>query len=290
MSNYVIVTDSSCDLGQDMVEKLGVKVLPLSFTIKGRTCQNHPDNRDMAPKTFYQLIREGEMGTTSAVNMQQYVDLLTPILDAGTDVLVLAFSSGLSATCQAAMLAAEELRPKYPDRKIEVVDTLSASLGQGLFVWHAAQKQKAGATLDELKTWAEDYRFHQCHWFTVDDLMHLKRGGRVSAATAVMGTMLQIKPVMHMDDEGHLINVSKARGRKASLDALVAKAGELGTNLSEQTIFISHADCLEDAQYVGDQIKVKYGVKEVYYNFVGPVIGTHTGCGCVALFFTGEHR
>ncbi len=290
MSNYIIVTDSSCDLGQDMVEELGVKVLPLSFTIKGQTYQNHPDNRDMSPETFYQLIREGEMGTTSAVNMQQYVDLLTPILDAGTDVLVLAFSSGLSATCQAAMLAAEELRSKYPERKIEVVDTLSASLGQGLFVWHAAHKQKAGATLDEVKTWAEDYRFHQCHWFTVDDLMHLKRGGRVSAATAVMGTMLQIKPVMHMDDEGHLINMSKARGRKASLDALVAKAGELGTNLSQQTIFISHADCLEDAQYVGGQMKAKYGVKEVYYNFIGPVIGAHTGCGCVALFFTGEHR
>jgi len=290
MSEYVIITDSSCDLDQAMVEELGVQVLPLSFTIQGKTYKNYPDNRDMDPKTFYQLIRDGEQGTTAAVNMQQYVDLLTPILDEGKDVLVLAFSSGLSATCQAAFLAAEELRGKYPDRKIEVVDTLSASLGQGLFVWHAAQKKKAGATLEELKTWAEDYRFHQCHWFTVDDLMHLKRGGRVSAATAVMGTMLQIKPVMHMDDEGHLINMAKARGRRASLDALAAKAGELGTDLAGQTIFISHADCLEDAQYVGEQMKAKYGVKEVYYNFIGPVIGAHTGCGCVALFFTGEHR
>ncbi len=290
MNEYVIVTDSSCDLGQEMVEKLGVQVLPLSFTIQGRTLQDTPDRRDMSSKEFYRLIREGEMGTTSAVNMQQYVDYLTPILQGGTDVLILAFSSGLSSTCQAAEMAAGELRERFPERKIEVVDTLSASLGQGLFVWHAVAKKNAGATLEEVKTWAEDYRFHQCHWFTVDDLMHLKRGGRVSAATAVMGTMLQIKPVMHMDDAGHLINVSKARGRKASLDALVAKAGELGTDLSDQTIFISHADCLDDARYVGDQMKAKYGVKEVYYNFIGPVIGAHTGCGCVALFFTGEKR
>ncbi len=203
---------------------------------------------------------------------------------------MLAFSSGLSATCQSAFLAAKELSEKYPQRKLFVVDTLSASLGQGLFVWHAVQKQRAGATIEQLRDWAEDYRFHQCHWFTVDDLMHLKRGGRVSAATAVVGTMLKIKPVLHMDDEGHLINVGKARGRRASLDALVDKAGELGTNLSQQTIFISHADCIEDATYVGDQMKAKYGVKEVYYNFIGPVIGSHTGCGCVALFFTGEHR
>lgn len=290
MSEFVIVTDSSADLSADLVKELEVEVLPLRFTIKGKTYRNYPDNRDMDPKKFYQMIRDGEMGTTAAVNMSEYVEMLEPILAAGKDVLVLAFSSGLSATCQSAFLAAEELQPKYPDRKIYVVDTLSVSLGQGLFVWHAVQKKRAGATIDELKTWAEDFRFHQCHWFTVDDLMHLKRGGRVSAATAVVGTMLQIKPVLHMDDEGHLINMSKARGRRASLDALVNKAGELGVDLASQTIFISHADCLEDAQYVGEQMKAKYGVKEVVYNFIGPVIGSHTGCGCVALFFTGTAR
>lgn len=290
MSEYVIVTDSSADLPAELVQEMGVEVLPLRFTIQGKTYKNYPDNRDMAPETFYQLIRDGEMGTTAAVNMAEYIEVLEPLLQAGKDVLVLAFSSGLSATCQAANLAVAELAPKYPERKLFVVDTLSASLGQGLFVWHAAQKQRTGAAIEEVKAWAEEYRFHQCHWFTVDDLMHLKRGGRVSAATAVMGTMLQIKPVMHMDDEGHLINMAKARGRKASLDALVDKAGELGTDLDQQTIFISHADCLPDAQYVGEKMKAKYGVKDVVYNFIGPVIGSHTGCGCVALFFTGEHR
>lgn len=290
MSEYVIVTDSSADLSAELVREMEVEVLPLRFTIQGKTYKNYPDNREMAPETFYQLIRDGEMGTTAAVNMAEYIEVLEPLLQAGKDVLVLAFSSGLSATCQAANLAAAELSPKYPERKLFVVDTLSASLGQGLFVWHAARKKRDGATIEEVKDWAEEYRFHQCHWFTVDDLMHLKRGGRVSAATAVMGTMLQIKPVMHMDDEGHLINMAKARGRRASLDALVDKAGELGTDLSEQTIFISHADCLPDAQYVGEKMKEKYGVKDVVYNFIGPVIGSHTGCGCVALFFTGEHR
>jgi len=290
MSEYVIVTDSSADLSAEMVRDLEVEVLPLRFTIQGKTYKNYPDNREMAPETFYQLIRDGEMGTTAAVNMAEYIDVLEPLLQAGKDVLVLAFSSGLSATCQAAFLAAEELAGKYPGRKIFVVDTLSASLGQGLLVWHAVQKKRAGATIEELKDWAEGYRSHQCHWFTVDDLMHLKRGGRVSAATAVMGTMLQIKPVLHMDDAGHLINMSKARGRRASLDALVDKAGELGVGLAEQTIFISHADCLPDAQYVGEKMKEKYGVKDVVYNFIGPVIGSHTGCGCVALFFTGAHR
>ena len=243
MSEYVIVTDSSADLSAELVREMEVEVLPLRFTIQGKTYKNYPDNREMAPETFYQLIRDGEMGTTAAVNMAEYIEVLEPLLQAGKDVLVLAFSSGLSATCQAANLAAAELSPKYHERKL-----------------------------------------------TVDDLMHLKRGGRVSAATAVMGTMLQIKPVMHMDDEGHLINMAKARGRRASLDALVDKAGELGTDLSEQTIFISHADCLPDAQYVGEKMKEKYGVKDVVYNFIGPVIGSHTGCGCVALFFTGEHR
>ena len=290
MNEYVIVTDSSADLSREMVEELGVKVLPLRFTIQGKTYRDYPDHRDMSSEEFYRLIREGEMGTTAAVNMAEYMAELEPILKEGKDVLVLAFSSGLSATCQAANLAAEELKSQYPQRKIYVVDTLSASLGQGLLVYKAAERQRSGESIDQVKAWAEEYRYHQCHWFTVDDLMHLKRGGRVSAATAVMGTMLQIKPVLHMDDEGHLINVGKARGRKASLDALVDKAGELGIDLSEQTIFISHADCAGDAQYVGRQMKEKYGVKDVRYNFIGPVIGSHTGCGCVALFFEGEHR
>lgn len=290
MSEYVIVTDSSADLTAELVKEMDVEILPLSFTIRGTTLKDYPDNRDMSPKEFYKLIREGEMGTTNAVNMHDYELMLTPFLEAGKDVLVLAFSSGLSATCQNAIQEAEELQEKYPDRKIYVVDTLAASMGQGLLVWYAANLKKEGKTIEEVRDWVETNKLNLCHWFTVDDLMHLKRGGRVSAATAVVGTMLQIKPVLHVDDEGHLINMGKARGRKASLDALVAKVGETAIKPEEQTMFISQSDCLEDAQYVADQIKAKFGTKDFKINFIGPVIGSHTGCGCVALFFLGSHR
>ena len=290
MSEYVIVTDSSGDLSQELVEELGIQVLPLSFILQGVTRKNYPDNRDMSPEDFYNLIRAGEMPTTSAVNMQEYVDYLTPVLEAGKDVLILAFSSGLSVTYQSACLAADELREAFPERRIEVVDTLCASMGQGLLVWYAAKRQQAGESLESVRDWCEANKLHLCHWFTVNDLMHLKRGGRVSAATAVAGTILNIKPVLHVDDEGHLINMAKARGRKASLDYLVDKVGETGTDLTRQVIFISHSDCLDDAKYVGDKLKEKYHVKDVVYNFIGPVIGSHTGCGCVALFFLGTHR
>lgn len=290
MSEYVIVTDSSADLSEELVRELDVEVLPLSFTIRGTTLKNYPDNREMSPKEFYKLIREGEMGTTNAVNMHQYVELLTPILESGKDALILSFSSGLSATCQASLLAAEELRARFPERKIYAVDTLCASLGQGLLVWYAANRRKNGASIEAVRDWCEENKLKLCHWFTVDDLMHLKRGGRVSAATAVVGTMLQIKPVLHVDDEGHLINMGKARGRKASLDALVAKVGETGIDPAGQTMFISHSDCLEAAQYVAGQIKEKYGTQSFEISFIGPVIGSHTGCGCVALFFLGRHR
>ena len=290
MSEYVIVTDSSCDMTADMVSEVGIQVLPLSFTIKGQDLKNYPDNRDMDPKQFYDLQREGEMATTAAVNLSQYEEFLTPILESGKDVLLLAFSSGLSATYQTSRLAVEELQEKFPDRKIFTVDTLSASLGQGLLIWHAAQKKKEGMAIEELRDWVETHKLNMCHWFTVDDLQFLKRGGRISAATALVGTMLKIKPVLHMDDEGHLINMSKARGRKASLDAILNKVGELGVDLDKQTMFISHSDCMDDVQYVADQLKRRFNVPEVRWNYIGPVIGAHTGPGCLAVFFMGTHR
>ena len=290
MSEYVIVTDSSCDLNQEMVDEIGVRVLPLSFTIKDRSLRDYPDNRDMDPKEFYDLQREGEMANTAAVNLSQYEEFLTPLLEAGQDVLILAFSSGLSSTYQASQLAAQELSERYPDRKIYSVDTLSASLGQGLLVWHAAQKKKEGLSIEALRDWVKAHRLNMCHWFTVDDLQFLKRGGRVSAATALVGTMLKIKPVLHMDDEGHLINMSKARGRKASLDAMLDKVGELGVDLDKQTMFISHSDCEDDVRYLAGKLRELYHVPEIRWNYVGPVIGAHTGPGCVALFFLGRNR
>ena len=290
MSNYVIVTDSSADLTAEQVRELGVEVLPLSFTIKGKTYHNYSDNREMEPKAFYKMLREGEMATTAAVNVADYTSLVEPLLDAGKDVLILAFSSGLSATYQSSVMAVEELREKYPDRKIYSVDTLCASLGEGLLVWHAARLQKAGKTIEEVRDWTEENKLRLCHWFTVDDLHFLKRGGRVSAATAVVGTMLHIKPVLHVDDEGHLINVGKARGRAASLTALVDHMQETAIDPGSQMVFISHGDCRDEAEKVAADVKARFGVQEVFISNVGPVIGAHSGPGTMALFFLGTKR
>ncbi|WP_297242482.1 DegV family protein [uncultured Flavonifractor sp.] len=290
MNDYVLLTDSSADLPQQLVEELGVEVLPLCFTMGDKTYRNWPDNREMDPEEFYRMLREGAMATTSAVNVGDYTEALTPFLEAGKDVLVLAFSSGLSATCNSARIAAQELNEQYPQQRVRVVDTLCASLGQGLLVWHAAKLKQAGKSLDEVGDWAEENKLRLCHWFTVSDLHFLKRGGRISPATAVLGTMLSIKPVMHVDDEGHLIKVGTARGRGASLKALVDHMAETADDPGNQVVFISHGGCLEDAQKVAQDVKARFGTKEVVINYVGPVIGAHSGPGTVALFFLGSKR
>lgn len=290
MSSYVIITDSSCDLPDSIVKELELEVLPLAFIMDGKTYRNYPDNREMSPKDFYNKQREGSMATTNAVNVGEATDAIEAVLKQGKDVLVLAFSSGLSTTYNSFQIAADDLAEKYPDRKVYAVDTLCASLGQGMLVYQAARLRQEGKSIEEVRDWAEANKLKQCHWFTVNDLFFLKKGGRVSAATAVVGTMLQIKPVMHVDNDGHLIKVGTARGRKASLNALVDKVGELAEDPASQTMFISNSDCLEDAQYVADQVKARYGAREIIINSIGPVIGAHTGPGCVALFFTGEHR
>ena len=288
MSDYVIVTDSSADLPASLVQELGVEVLPLSFTVQGKTYHNYPDDREMDPKVFYKMLRDGEMATTSAVNVAEYTNMLEPFLQAGKDVLVLAFSSGLSTTYQSSVIAVNELSEQYPDRKIYTVDTLCASLGQGLLVWHAVQEQKKGKSIEEVRDWVEENKLHLCHWFTVDDLHFLKRGGRISAATAVVGTMLSIKPVLHVDDEGHLISMGKARGRGASLTALVDHMEQTVTDVD--TVFISHGDCLADAEKVAADVKKRFGTKDVVINNVGSVIGAHSGPGTLALFFLGTKR
>ena len=290
MSDFVILTDSSADLGAELVQQLDVQVLPLSFILNQHTYHNYPDNREMDPHLFYEKLRAGEVATTAAVNVAEYVDAVEPLLQAGHDVLILAFSSGLSTTYNSSAIAAEELREKYPDRKVYTVDTLCASLGQGLLVYLAAQERARGKTIEEVRDWAEANKLHLCHQFTVDDLHFLKRGGRISATTAVLGSMLQIKPVLHVDDEGHLINIAKARGRQASLKALVDKMEQTAIDPAAQTVFISHGDCLEDAQAVAQMVKDRMGVKEVYLNHIGPVIGAHAGPGTVALFYVGTER
>ena len=290
MGEYVILTDSSADLTAELVAELGVEVIPLSFTMEDKTYFNYPDNRDIDPADFYARLRGGAMATTAAVNVADYTEAMEPILKEGKDVLVLAFSSGLSATCHSAQIAAGELMEQYPDRKVYVVDTLCASLGQGLLVWYAANLKKQGKTMEEVRDWTEEHKLNLCHWFTVDDLHFLKRGGRISSATAVLGTMLSIKPVMHVDNEGHLIKVGTARGRNASLKALVDHMEQTVLDLKGQSIFISHGDCLADAQKVADDVKARFGVESIIINYVGPVIGAHSGPGTVALFFMGSER
>jgi DegV family protein with EDD domain len=270
-----------------MIDKLNISVVPLMVNFQGKTL---PDNVDDGISAFYDGLRAGEVATTSAINPSTWEAEIAPILAGGQDALVIGFSSGLSTTYQSAVIAAEELKEKYPERTVRVVDSLCASLGQGLLVWYACQKRDQGLSLDELTAWLEEHKFNLCHWFTVDDLMCLKRGGRVSAATALLGTMLQIKPVLHVDNEGHLINVSKTRGRKASIEALAKKLGELGLDGENDTVFISHGDCEDDARLLETMVKERCGVKEVLIGHVGAVIGSHSGPGTLALFFLGTHR
>ena len=290
MPDFEILTDSSADLDAAMVQELNVQVLPLAFLLDERTYCNYPDNREMDPHAFYERLRKGDVATTNAVNVAQYTEALEPLLQAGRDVLILAFSSGLSTTYNSSAIAAEELRAKYPDRKLYTVDTLCASLGQGLLVWYAARQRSQGHSIEEVRDWVESHKLNVCHQFTVDDLHFLKRGGRISAATAVVGSMLQIKPVLHVDNEGHLINIGKARGRQASLKALVDRMEETAIDAGSLTVFISHGDCLEDARTVADMVKKRFGVEDVYINYVGPVIGAHSGPGTLALFYMGTER
>ena len=285
--SYTIITDTGCDFPAEMYRELGLEVVPLAVLYKGETYTTYTEEW---LKELFAGLRAGESASTSAVNPDGWATAIEPVLQKDQDALVLTFSSGLSTTYQSAVIAATELQEKYPQRKILVVDTLCASLGQGLLVWYACQKRDEGLSLEELASWCEGARKNLCMWFTVDDLMYLKRGGRVSAATALLGTMLQIKPVLHVDDEGHLISKAKTRGRKASIDALAAKMGELAIPGANDTVFICHGDCMEDAQYLADRVKEKYGVKNVFLYYVGAVIGSHSGPGTLALFFLGNHR
>lgn len=287
MANFKILTDSGCDLPGAMLQELELTAVPLTVNFRGQSLE---DTVDEGIQELYQGFRDGEAASTSAINPDRWGVEMEKILQEGQDVLTVAFSSGLSTTYQSAMIAADELREKYPDRKILVVDSLCASMGQGLLLWYAAKKRAEGMDIEGIRQWLEEAKWNLCHWFTVDDLMYLKRGGRVSAATALVGTMLQIKPVLHVDNEGHLINVAKSRGRKASIQALAKKVAELGLPGENETVFISHGDCRQEAEELAQILKQQYGVKEVVIGYVGAVIGSHSGPGTIALFFLGKNR
>ncbi len=287
---YQIFTDSSCDLPQQLADELELEVLPLHVTLDGQTYRNYLDGREIGFHDFFERLRTGSTGSTSAVNVEEFSAAMEPRLQSGTDILFLGFSSGLSATFQSGLIAAQELQPRYPERKIICIDTLCASLGQGLLVYLAAKKRLEGCSIDEVADFVRETIPHLCHWFTVRDLMFLKRGGRVDAATAIVGTMLQIKPVMHMDNAGTLKPVTKARGRRASLRALAEKLAATAIDPASQTVFICHGDCLDDAEYTAEQIRSLTPVHDIIINYVGPVIGAHTGPGVISVFFVGTER
>ena len=290
MRDYVLMTDSCCDLSAPLAQELGILVLPLSLELSGQTYHNYLDGREIGFSQFYDRIRAGETATTSAISVGAFEEAMRPVLESGKDILCLSFSSALSTTYQSAVIAAGEMAESFPEARIHVVDTLSASLGQGLLVYLCAKQKQAGLDIDALRDYAEQTKGRVCHWFTVDDLNHLKRGGRVSATAALFGTMLSIKPVLHVDDQGRLIPVNKARGRRASLTALVERMEQTAVDPETQTVFISHGDCLEDAQFVADEIRRRFGTEDIRINFVGPVIGNHSGPGTMALFFLGTER
>lgn len=290
MSQYIVMTDSSCDLPAGLAAELELEVLPLSVLIDGKSYVNYLDERDITFADCYAALRAGKNATTSAVNVEAFVQAMEPHLQAGEDILYLGFSSALSGTYNAGAVAAQQLAEKYPERKLYAVDTLSASMGQGLLVYLTVQQKRAGATIEQARDYAEAQKLHLCHWFTVDDLNHLHRGGRVSATSAVLGTVLNIKPVLHMDNEGRLIFMEKVRGRRNSIKRMLEKMRETAIDPEKQIVFMSHGDCLEDAEYLAGRIREEWGVKDVVINYVGPVIGAHSGPGTLALFFLGTER
>ncbi|MBE6533338.1 MAG: DegV family protein [Ruminococcaceae bacterium] len=288
MSNYVIFADSSCDFSNEMIAERGIYCASLSFRFDDSSLEY--DNNGMDIKSFYDKMREGGVAKTSAVNSETFAIEFEKILKEGKDILYLGFSSGLSTTYNSARIAAKQLEEAYPDRNIIVVDTLAASAGIALLIDMVIEKKNSGATIEEAAKFAEDNKMRICHWFTVDDLVYLKRGGRISSAAAFFGNMIGIKPVLHVDNEGHLVNVMKVRGRKMSVATLAQKYGELADDDGNKIVYISHGDCLADAEELGKIIEEKYGVKTKLITNVGTVIGAHSGPGTLALFFVGKER
>ncbi len=288
MQNYVIVTDSGTDFTEKLKKELDVVQLELTLIVEG---EEPKPNNEVDSKEFYSMLRDKKKATTSAVNVEDFKTVMRSYVEAGKDILYLGFSSGLSSTYNAGRIACEELSEEFPERKLYAVDTLCASLGQGLLVYYAAKMRLDGKSIEEVRDFAENNKLRLVHWFTVDDLFFLKRGGRVSAATAVVGTMLGIKPIMHVNNEGKLIKIGIAKGRKASIDTLCEKAKASIIDAKEKLVaFISHGDCEEDTKYLAEKIKKEVGFKDVIIGYVGSVIGSHSGPGTLALFYLGAER
>lgn len=284
--SYQLITDVTCDLPKEYFKEHSISCIYLKYEIDGKTYSGD----EISEPEFYKAMRSGSQTKTAQCTPDEFEKSFEPFLKAGKDIIYISFSSGLSGTYNSSRLAAETLSVKYPDRKIFLCDSLCASLGEGLLVDYAVKKRDMGATIDELYEWLEKNKLHLCHMFTVDDLKYLFRGGRVSRTAAIAGTILGIKPVLHVDNEGHLVPVAKVRGRKASLNMLIDAMGEKGKGHKNKTIAICHGDCLADAQYVATQVKQRFGYEACIINYTGKVIGAHSGPGTLALFFMGDVR
>lgn len=290
MNQYVLFTDATADLPSELFEQMDIQVVPMDFEMSGINYTHYPDGRELSSKDFFQRIQGGEMATTSQINVTRYYEYFTPYLKAGKDILYLSFSSGLSGTYQASVLACNELMEEYKERKIVSIDTLCASGGEGLLVYMAALRKQAGMSMDELAAWVEETRLKICHWFTVDDLHHLKRGGRISAISATFGTALSIKPLLHVDEEGKLAVFSKIRGKKRCIEKLLECMSETSIEPEKNPVVITHSNCLEDAIALADRVKEMFHTSDVVISEMGPIIGAHTGSGTLVLTFLGTQR
>lgn len=284
MSNYVLITDSASDLPSEIAESLEVEILPMKYMVNDTPCID----KDFDMENFYNLLRGKALSLTSQTNVEEFSSYFSGYLENGKDILYIGFPLSLSGMNNSARIAARELSEKYPERKIIVIDSVSASIGQGLLVYYAALKKKSGATIDEVADFVNENKLKFCHWFTVDDLYFLKRGGRISQATAVVGSILNVKPLLSMNDEGKLYVFDKIRGKKKVLDLMSSKIENLNSNYKK--VFVGHADCLDDAKYVAEKISAENPSLDVTITHLGPIIGTHTGPGTVALAFAGNSR
>lgn len=289
MKDYIIITDSCSDLSMELIDDKHLKVIPLGFNIEGKDYKNYPDERDITHKMFYELLRSKKTATTSQVTPNEFIDALEPLIRDNKDILGILFSSALSGTYNSFLIAKKELEEKYKNAKIIAIDSLSASMGQGLLVHEAVNLKLEGKTIDEVAKIIEGNKLNLCQLFTGDDLNHMKRGGRLSATKAFLGTVLQLKPIIHVDDIGRLVPIATSRGRKGSFRDIIKMMEEKITSFT-QTVFISHGDAIEDASFIGTLIKEKFNIKNIFYSFIGPVIGAHAGPGVIGVFFFGRSR
>ena len=286
MKDYIITVNSTVDLPKEWLTERKVPIVPLKYTIDGET---YEDMDGLSAKEFFGKLRDGKMAATSQVNPGEAKEALKPFLEEGKDILHLAFSSALSGTCNSMRIAAEELMEEYPQQKMIVVDTLCACLGEGLLLYYALKRKSEGFSMEETAKWVEENKLHVCHNVTIDDLEHLHRGGRISKTVAVLGGMVKIKPMIHMDDKGALQVIGKERGRRKSLNKIVDTAVKQSKGWENDIIMITHGDCEEDARYVEELVREKMGI-DLMVNNIGTVIGSHTGPGVVAVFCMGDKR